>query len=168
MIMAIGFRDVRSEDSTMITRWKREPYIKKMALGPDEDIKEEDEAEEIKKYVEGEKEGEYKIIQVDKTGDIGYIRVDWMDSRKSVAWLRFVIGEHRGEGYGRKSLKKFTDDLFNRGCVRIEAEVYRDNIPSQMVLEKVGFKREGIKRKAHFDGEDYIDIYVYGKIREDR
>ncbi len=165
--MPIGFRDVELKDISMITRWKKDPYIKKMALDPEKDIKEEDEGEEIKKYIEGEKKGGYKIIQVDDAEDIGYIRVDWIDRNRSIAWLRFAIGEHRGEGYGSKCLKKFTDGLFEGGCVRIEAEVYRENIPSQRVLEKVGFKREGIKRNAHFDGEDYTDIYIYGIIKED-
>ncbi len=45
--------------------------------------------------------------------------------------------------------------------------MYEINVPSHKIMQKIGFINEGIKRKAHFIGSEYIDIYVYGLLEED-
>ncbi len=159
--MEIGFRDVEPEDAHLIARWKNDPYIKKMALDPTDEITVEREKKEIELALE---DGLYMMAQLNGE-DIGYVKVDWVYGKEKIAWLRFVLGEHRGEGHGVKMVQNISEYLFERGCVRIEAEVYCENISSQKVLEKNGFVKEGTKRKAYFDGEKYADVYVYGKVR---
>jgi hypothetical protein len=34
-------------------------------------------------------------------------------------------------------------------------------------MEKIGFVNEGLKRKVHYDGKAFIDIYVYGLLKKD-
>ncbi len=50
---------------------------------------------------------------------------------------------------------------------RVEAEVYEFNEASLHLLTSLGFKREGVKRQAHFDGEAYCDIVVMGLLAKD-
>jgi RimJ/RimL family protein N-acetyltransferase len=41
------------------------------------------------------------------------------------------------------------------------------NLASQKVLEKAGFKREGILRKSAFERGEWRDFYVYSILREE-
>jgi ribosomal-protein-alanine N-acetyltransferase len=53
------------------------------------------------------------------------------------------------------------------GIARIESVTDVKNVPSQRVLEKNGFKREGmLKKRFYLDGE-YRDEYIYGLLREE-
>jgi RimJ/RimL family protein N-acetyltransferase len=60
------------------------------------------------------------------------------------------------------------DYLFlSKNIARIQALTNVRNNASQRVLEKAGFKREGILRKAGFVRGDRTDAYIYGVIREE-
>ena len=48
---------------------------------------------------------------------------------------------------------------------RIFAEVYAPNGASARVLEKNGFRREGILREAVYKNEQYMDLFVYSLLR---
>ena len=50
------------------------------------------------------------------------------------------------------------------GCRRVTGLVRTDNLEAQHFDEKLGFKREGIIRKADFDG---CDLIVYGMLKEE-
>jgi RimJ/RimL family protein N-acetyltransferase len=163
--MIFSFRTVERNDSARVAKWKNDPYVQHMALNPGSEITLISQEEDIENYLLT-KEGDYQIICCDGEA-IGYVRIDWIDSEKRVAWLRFVLGEQRGKGFGTAALMQYCEQLMVEGCQRVEGEVYCINIASQRMLEKVGFKKEGIKRKAHFTGSEYVDIYVYGLIRED-
>ncbi|MCD4733298.1 GNAT family N-acetyltransferase, partial [bacterium] len=97
---------------------------------------------------------------------LGYIRLNWWHGRE-IAWLRYAMGERRGEGLCSEALTALLERLFSESLHRIEGEVYACNEPSIRLLKQLGFMREGVKRQAHFDGEEYIDIYAYGLLRAD-
>ncbi len=90
-----------------------------------------------------------------------------MDNARECAWLRFALGEKRGQGYAKDALRSFLDFLFTEGTHRVEAEVYEFNTVSLGLLESLGFKKEGLKRKAHFDDARYVDVWVLGLLDED-
>lgn len=163
--MKITFRDVKRSDAAMIAEWKNDPYVQQMALNPGSEITVRSQEEDIERYLMAQN-GDYQIISYDGKA-IGYVRIDWLDQETRVAWLRFALGEQRGKGFGTVALKKYCEQLMVEGCQRVEGEVYCTNVTSQRMLERVGFKKEGVKRKAHFTGSVYIDIFVYGLIRED-
>ncbi|MBI4723210.1 MAG: GNAT family N-acetyltransferase, partial [Candidatus Stahlbacteria bacterium] len=79
----------------------------------------------------------------------------------------FALGIERGKGYSRTALELLISDLFKKGTHRIEAEVYDYNITSKRVLQSLGFKKEGIKRKSHYYRTKYYDIFCYGIIEDD-
>lgn len=55
----------------------------------------------------------------------------------------------------------------NMGLERIEARTMLDNIPSQKILDKIGFKKEGILRKYRVIRDKPTDILMYSLIRSD-
>ncbi|MBN2380996.1 GNAT family N-acetyltransferase [candidate division WOR-3 bacterium] len=163
----VFLRLVTLEDASDITTWKSDPVVQHMALGPDIEINLENQTEDIKRALDSEGEL-YLVIVVKETGSpIGYVRVNWMDCDKRFAWLRFALGSERGKGYSKDALRCLIAHLFERGMHRAEAEVYEFNMVSLRLLEGLGFKKEGLKREACFEGKGYSDIVVLGLLEAD-
>jgi RimJ/RimL family protein N-acetyltransferase len=57
----------------------------------------------------------------------------------------------------------FDTTTVHRLCANTEA----DNAAEQRVLEKCGFRREGVLRQAGFRGGRWRDVVVYGRLRDD-
>ena len=72
------------------------------------------------------------------------------------------------QGIMSEAIKKLTNYYFNNyGLIRISAEVIEPNIASRKLLEKCGFKLEGILRKKYFcKTNKNEDVYVYSIIYE--
>lgn len=50
---------------------------------------------------------------------------------------------------------------------RIEALIEPPNIPSQKLVEKQGFMREGLLRNYEFTGGKFDDLYMYALLKQD-
>lgn len=50
---------------------------------------------------------------------------------------------------------------------RIEALIEPDNHPSQKLVEKQGFRREGLLRHYEYTCGKFDDLYMYSLIKED-
>lgn len=161
----LTLRDVILDDVNIITIWKNNDYIITMANDYSYSTTTKEQLQDIKKSIANEY-SLYKVILYNND-PIGYIRIDWLNDDKNYGWLRLVIGKYRNKGYGYKATYQLITELFNEGMYRLEGEVYDYNIASQKLLNKLNFKKEGIKRKAHFDGKKYVDVYVYGLLKED-
>jgi ribosomal-protein-alanine N-acetyltransferase len=84
----------------------------------------------------------YDITAETPVGKVGHI-----------GW--FIMPEYQNQGYVTEAAKKVLEFAFMRdNCVRITTGCYRDNIPTQKVMAKVGFRKEAekIKSKWH-DGK---------------
>jgi len=156
---------VKTTDAPVITAWKQDPYITKMKFDHGHVTNEAEQRHDISRALKSQYK-EYKIIEHDGK-PIGYIRINWQDVEKRIGWIRLALGEERGHGYGKEALSIYIRELFDSGVLRIEGEVYEYNIPAQRLMEQFGFKKEGVRRKAHFTGDEYCDIYVYGLLHDD-
>ncbi|MCF7810449.1 GNAT family N-acetyltransferase [bacterium] len=164
---SVYLREVCEDDAKLIYRWKQDPLIREMALGYDHQTTVEAEREDIIRAVESDMQ--IYLIIVFKATDkpIGYIRINWMDENKEFAWLRFSMAEHRHKGYMKDALRAFLTQAFALGLHRADAEVFLPNTASLKLLKGLGFKQEGLKREAYFDGKTYNDVYVMGLVRGD-
>ncbi|MFZ0547162.1 MAG: GNAT family protein [Candidatus Promineifilaceae bacterium] len=74
--------------------------------------------------------------------------------------------EHRGKGYGTEAQILLADYLFNTYPIaRVEAETDVENFAEQRSLEKAGFTREGVRRKAQWRHGDWHDLILFSKLR---
>ncbi len=118
------------------------------------------------------KEGWFFIIssrsEDKKIGFISYylVRVDYPNL--------FEIGyqikpSERRKGYSTEAARLLVDFLFTtkKEIERIESVTDVENVPSQRVLEKNGFRREGVMRKRFFNRGQYRDEYMYRLLREE-
>lgn len=79
-----------------------------------------------------------------------------------------LIADQRGKGYGTEAVTILVDYLFlSRDIVRVQAATDIRNIASQRVLEKVGFKKEGVVRKSMFIRVEWRDLLLYSVLREE-
>lgn len=77
-----------------------------------------------------------------------------------------VVPDHRGKGYGTEAQKLLADYLFSTYPIaRVEASTDIENTAEQRSLEKAGFTREGVLRKAQWRRGDWHDLVVYSKLR---
>ena len=79
-----------------------------------------------------------------------------------------IIPSERNKGYCTEAVKIIVDYLFlSKDIVRIQAGTNPKNVASQRVLEKVGFKKEGLVRKSVFVRGKWEDGFLYSILREE-
>ena len=97
-------------------------------------------------------------------GDI-YVYLIENDRMASVA-IR-VAPSCQGKGYGTESLMAMTEFCFqNTELQRLWTEVDVRNVPSQKMLEKCGYTREGLIRQGKMVNT-WCDYYIYGILASD-
>ena len=80
-----------------------------------------------------------------------------------------VAPSGRGRGYASEAASLLVDYLFlTRDCPRVQAVADADNLGSVRVLEKSGFAREGVLRKALWSAKgEWADGVICGIVREE-
>jgi len=160
-------RPICAEDAPLIVQWKSDQFIKTMALSSSVRIDVQEQSRDIEHAIAAKDQIYYIICLKNDKRPIGYIRINLTDDEGKMAWLRFALGACREQGYMKESLIAFISYLFDTGIVRMDAEVYQSNIRSQRLMESMGFCVEGKRREAHFNGQNYEDIIVYGLLKKE-
>jgi len=108
------------------------------------------------------------VIEKKDGAKIGFIGHWFAQPNRMMEIGYHLIPSERGKGYGTESVQIMVDYLFlSRDVVRIQAITNIRNKPSQRVLEKAGFKREGTIRKSGFVRGEWADAYLYSILREE-
>jgi RimJ/RimL family protein N-acetyltransferase len=103
-------------------------------------------------------------------GDISWRAVHYGPSTASRAYNLGIalLPQHRGQGYGSAAQAKVVEYLFRTTAVqRIEASTDIENVAEQRALEKAGFHREGVLRRAQYRAGDWHDLVLFSRLRED-
>lgn len=105
------------------------------------------------------------VVNSEAAGAIGLILQE--DIYRISAEMGYWLGEvYWGKGIMSQAVKKVTTHAFeNLEMQRVFARVYANNIPSQRVMEKAGFEKEAVLRKAAIKEGKIMDVYLYAKIR---
>lgn len=76
--------------------------------------------------------------------------------------------KHWGKGIISEAVRLVVDHAFSEHeWVRIFAGVFSNNPASMRVLEKNGFRKEAVHRKAVRKGDRFLDEVIYSLLRED-
>jgi len=79
-----------------------------------------------------------------------------------------LVPSERGKGYCTEAAQLMVDYLFlTKNIARIQATTHTKNVISQRVLEKVGFKREGVPRKTYYCRGKWTDMFIFSILREE-
>ncbi len=79
----------------------------------------------------------------------------------------FLLTEHWSNGVMTEAVRRICDLAFcELNIVRITGMIHQPNTASQRVLEKNGFIREGVMKKAAVKCGDICDLCIYGKLKD--
>jgi len=101
-------------------------------------------------------------------GMIGFTGIDKFSAKTEVGY--WLGKKYWRQGITAEALKAMVKFAFSKlKLVRLQADVFVENKASANLLKKVGFKKEGLKRKsarAKSTGK-WHDTYVFGLLRSD-
>ncbi len=110
------------------------------------------------------------IFRIEKDGavigKITFSRIRWYNRKSEIS----IIIKHnfRGKGFGTEALMSAMHYAFDRmNLHRLEAEVYDFNEASIKLVEKLGFKKEGLLREAKYMDGKYYGIIRYGILKDE-
>lgn len=101
-------------------------------------------------------------------GDVSYRQVRYGPGDASIVYnLGIALApDYRGKGYGVEAQQLLAEYLFSvYPIMRVEASTDITNSAELRALEKAGFTREGVLRKAQWRNGDWHDLVVYSKLR---
>jgi [ribosomal protein S5]-alanine N-acetyltransferase len=115
------------------------------------------------------KEIPWVIIQKESNEGIGMFRFHKLHMWHKKAELGAVIHkDHQQNGVMTEILGEILPFGFNViGLNRIVGDIFEGNEGSRRLLEKYGFRKEGILRQTDFDGELFHNTVVYSMLKEE-
>lgn len=98
-------------------------------------------------------------------GDIG---INFDEPRRRQAEIGFAFApEARGHGFAGEAAAALVERLFATGRHRLVAQTDLRNLAAQRLLERLGFRREGLLRQSWEDGGRYYDELIYARLASD-
>ena len=158
----VNLRLMEKEDLALFAEWVSNPEFH----GQFARLRQKSMAELEKQYDTLPPETKWFIIEKKDLSEIGYIEHHSFDKCWEISYA--LVPNERGKGYCTEAVKIIVDYLFlSRDMVRVQAHTDARNLASQKVLEKAGFKREGILRKYTFAEGEWRDNILYSILRHE-
>ncbi|HEX6678516.1 MAG TPA: GNAT family protein [Actinomycetes bacterium] len=166
----LRLRPVRREDLDTLERWWESPEVQGrfnwFGHPPPEFLRRRFEENGML----GEEYGHLLVELADGTlvGDVSYHAVKHGPGGGSVAYNVGItlLPEHRSQGLGTEAQRLLAEYLFAHTRVeRVEAGTDVENVAEQRALEKAGFTREGVLRRAQFRDGAFHDMLLYSRLR---
>ncbi len=99
---------------------------------------------------------------------VGSVGFNSLDKANKSAPIGYMLGKKfNGKGIMTQSCKALINYGFNElNLNRIDIKAGVENSKSRAIPERLGFKQEGILQQAEFLYNHYIDVAVYGMLKE--
>lgn len=100
---------------------------------------------------------------------VGYLFAIGGQARKNKHSAYIVIGilsAYQGKGIGTALFQTLEHWALNNKLHRLELTVITENIAAVRLYEKVGYRKEGVKRNSLYANGKFVDEYYMGKILE--
>ena len=157
-------------DCEYFARWEAEPAVTEFfTIDAGRDYE-----ETVREYVERENDPAAAQFTICAAGDdrpLGRIYVSNINRRyDSLDITRIYIAEpaERGRGCGRQALIAVLRWAFEEeGAERVTLDYFTDNKIAAALYEKLGFKREGIMRRAGKKDGRYVDLCLASMLRSE-
>ena len=158
----VNLRVIEETDLTQIAEWENSlDYI-----GEYNPLRQLSKGEIEKKYDKLGSEDKWFFIEKKDGSKIGFIQHLSVGSYWEIGYV--LIPSERGKGYCTEAVQLMVDYLFlSKSTVKIQAATHVENIASQKILEKTGFKRDGLMRKEMMIWGKWADGYLYSILREE-
>jgi RimJ/RimL family protein N-acetyltransferase len=113
----------------------------------------------------------YGVFVIEVDGErAGTMRFERSNERSRIASLGglAVHPDHRGGKVADTAARLFQRHLLDElGFHRLQMEIYGFNERAMRHAERAGFTREGVRRKAYWRNDEWVDGVLYGLVAED-
>jgi RimJ/RimL family protein N-acetyltransferase len=109
------------------------------------------------------------IIDKEKRRYIGGAGLRTIEDSRAIIDIGYALApKFQGNGYGTEAVGALVDEAFaKRGAERIFANIFVGNQLSRNVAEKLGFRIEGIQRRAQQKRGQWLDVWLLAITRPD-
>jgi len=166
--VTVAIRRARADDADfiaeLVTHEDVEPFLAAVRAKGREDILAEIERSEAEPDAFG-----VFLIEVDGER-AGTMRFEQANRRSRIADLGglAVHPDHRGAKVADTAARLFQRHLFeDLGFHRLQMEIYGFNDRAMRHAERSGFVHEGLRRKAYWRNDEWVDGVLYGLVAED-
>ena len=157
----VNLRIMEREDLPVLQEWDNNPEF----MGKYEELRQETKTE-LEKTYDNLKDAQWFFVQKKDGTKIGYVAHFLAAGETELGY--FIVPSERGEGHVSEAIEIMVDYLFlSRDLVRVQAKADPENVASWKVLEKAGFKREGVLRKTFYCRGKWRDDCIYSILREE-
>jgi diamine N-acetyltransferase len=166
--VTVAIRRARADDADfiaeLVTHEDVEPFLAAVRAKDREDVLAEIERSEAEPAAFG-----VFLIEVDGER-AGTMRFERANRRSRIADLGglAVHPDHRGAKVADTAARLFQRHLFeDLGFHRVQMEIYGFNERAMRHAERSGFVHEGLRRKAYWRNDEWVDGVLYGLVAED-
>jgi RimJ/RimL family protein N-acetyltransferase len=166
--VSVSIRRAREDDAPflveLVTHDEVEPFLAAVRATGEDEILEE--------IARSEEEPEaFGVFVIEVEGErAGTMRFDRANRRSRIANLGglAVHPDFRGGKVADTAARLFQRHLFDDlGFHRVQLEIYGFNVRAMRHAERSGFVREGVRRKAYWRNDEWVDGVLYGLVAED-
>ncbi len=164
-------REIAREDLPKINGWRNDFDLVSLLVSPYRYVCKEIDERWYDCYLLN-RQGNIRCAIVTKEEDsiLGLVSLINIDFIFRSADFHLMIGDsdNRGKGIGFFATKEILLHAFqNLNLNRVQLELLNSNLHARKLYEKVGFKVEGIRRKAVFKQGDYMDVIVMSILKNE-
>jgi len=163
----VNLRLMEKEDFPLLIEWVNRLEYWGMFFSPSQSSR-----TELEKSLSEPGQFEFKTFVIEKKNGT---KVGWISFFYALhpMWKTLEIGfslipSERGKGYCTEAAQIMVDYLFlSKEAPCIQATTHIENTAPQRVLEKAGFRREGIMRKRDFVRGEWTDVALFSVLRDE-
>ncbi len=161
-------RELVESDAPVIAKYMDDPEIASFVANVPYPYSLDDAKNFIRKVQEKAEKHEAYEWGIELEGEIiGAVNIHEISVKHRRAMIGYLLSkEHHRKGIMSEAVRAVIEHAFSElNIERLGAEVYVGNDPSFLLLEKLGFQKEGLlRRHTHHRGMVH-DVYVYSLLR---
>jgi RimJ/RimL family protein N-acetyltransferase len=158
----VNLRVVEKEDLSLLAEWENDLGY----TGEYNPFRQLSKGEVEKNYDKLGSEEKWFLVEKKDGSKIGFIGHFPVRGYWEIGYV--LIPSERGKGYCTEAVQIMVDYLFlSKNTVKIQAATHVENKRSQRILERTGFKRDGLMRQEMLVWGKWADGYLYSILREE-
>jgi RimJ/RimL family protein N-acetyltransferase len=165
----VALRDFRPDDAEAVHRWFNDPRVTADLVGSRDAFTLDDAAGWIERAIDTATDRKWAITIDGDDPAVGFVALFGLE-RQLGPELAVLVGEPGawGKGVAREAERQACIEAFEtHHAHRVHAEIPATNEAAQKVVTFLGFRLEGVMRRAIRRGEERIDNQVWGLLPED-
>ena len=169
MAATVELRDFRPDDAPAVQRWFNDERVTADLVGRRDGFDLKDAQAWVERAMDTSRDRKWAITIDDSDDAVGFVALFGLD-RDVGPELAVLVGEPDawGKGVARAAERQACAHAFNElGAHRIHAEIPATNEAAQKVVTSLGFRQEGLLRRAIRRDDDPVDNQIWGLLPED-